>query len=77
MDCPRAQELLSDHLEGSLHAILRSELDAHLIGCEECRALREAVAEVVEVLHAYPDVAPAGHAAEVLRDLAELQPQKP
>jgi len=29
------------------------------------------------VLHAYPDVAPAGHAAEVLRDLAELQTQKP
>ena len=28
MDCQRAEELLSDHLEGSLHEILRAELEA-------------------------------------------------
>lgn len=58
MDCARSQELLSDHLEGTLHAILHSELDAHLAGCDECRSLREAVAEVVDALHAFPDLEP-------------------
>ena len=58
MDCARSQELLSDHLEGTLHAILRSELDTHLAGWGECRALREAVAEVVEALHAFPHLEP-------------------
>jgi hypothetical protein len=58
MDCPRSQELLSDHLEGTLHAILRAELDTHLATCGECRSLREAVAEVVDALHAYPVLEP-------------------
>jgi hypothetical protein len=58
MDCARSQELLSDHLEGTLHAILRTELEAHLAGCADCRTLREAVAEVVEELHAFPDLEP-------------------
>jgi predicted anti-sigma-YlaC factor YlaD len=58
MDCARSQELLSDHLEGSLHTILRSELEVHLAGCVECRSLREAVAEVVDALNAFPDLEP-------------------
>ncbi len=58
MDCPRSQELLSDHLEGSLDAILRAELDAHLATCGECRSLREAVAEVVDALHVFPLLEP-------------------
>ncbi len=61
MDCLRAEELLSDHLEGALHQILRSELDAHLERCAECRGLREALAEVVDALRAFPDLeAPPG-----------------
>ena len=61
MDCLRAEELLSDHLEGALHAILAAELEQHLAGCERCRSLREALAEVVLVLHAATDPeAPAG-----------------
>jgi uncharacterized membrane protein len=64
MDCARSQELLSDHLEGTLHAILHSELDAHLAGCDECRSLREAVAEVVDALHAFPELDPPVGLAE-------------
>ena len=64
MDCARSQELLSDHLEGTLHAILRSELDGHLAGCSDCRSLREAVAWVVESLHAFPDLEPPVGLAE-------------
>jgi predicted anti-sigma-YlaC factor YlaD len=64
MDCPRAEELLSDHLEDALHPILRAELDAHLAGCAACAALRAALAEVVGALRAFPDVdAPDGLAA--------------
>jgi hypothetical protein len=61
MDCQRAEELLSDHLEGSLHEILRAEIDGHLGRCAECRSLREALAEVVGVLRAFPALeAPPG-----------------
>jgi uncharacterized membrane protein len=60
MDCPRSQELFSDHLEGTLHEILRAELEAHLSDCEECRSLQGTVAEVVEALRAYPALDPPG-----------------
>ena len=64
MDCQRAEELFSDHLEGGLHQILRSELDRHLASCAACRELREAIGEVVEALRAFPELdAPAGLAA--------------
>jgi hypothetical protein len=64
MDCRRSQELFSDHLEGSLHAILRAELDDHLATCADCRSLQQAVAEVVEALHAFPALEPPAGLAE-------------
>jgi len=61
MDCPRSQELFSDHLEETLHDILRVELEAHLSTCEECRSLQGTVAEVIQALAAYPALeAPLG-----------------
>lgn len=61
MDCRRAEELLSDHLEDTLHAVLRREVDAHLAGCDRCRALSEALGFVRDALRAFPDVdAPVG-----------------
>jgi hypothetical protein len=61
MDCPRAEELLSDHLEGSLHEILRAELESHLARCADCRALRAALGEVLDALRSFPDLdAPSG-----------------
>jgi hypothetical protein len=61
MDCRRAEELFSDHLEGDLHPILRAELDSHLGGCADCRGLRQAFAEAVLALRAFPEVdAPSG-----------------
>jgi len=61
MDCQRTEELLSDHLEGTLHALVRGEVEAHLAGCADCRALRGALAEVVEALRALPEIdAPRG-----------------
>lgn len=58
MDCPRAQELLSEHLEGSLDDATLRTLEAHLATCAECRRLREAVTEVVEALKSYPVLDP-------------------
>jgi hypothetical protein len=61
MDHRRAEELFSDHLEGTLHAVLRAELERHLASCASCRRLHEAVSAVVAELHAAPELeAPAG-----------------
>jgi len=61
MDCRRAEELFSDHLEGTLHAVLRGELERHLASCEACRRLHAAFAAVVAELRAAPELeAPPG-----------------
>ena len=61
MDCRRAEELFSDHLEGTLHAVLEGELERHLASCEPCRLLHEAFAAVVAELRAAPELeAPPG-----------------
>ena len=66
MDCRRAEELFSDHLEGTLHAVLRAELERHIAGCAECRRLHEAFAAVVHELRTAPELeAPAGLAERV------------
>lgn len=68
MDCPRAQELFSDHLEGSLHPVLAAELECHLVACSACRELRAALAEVVASLRSAPDaLAPPGLAERAAR----------
>jgi hypothetical protein len=68
MDCRRAEELFSDHLEGVLHEILKAELEAHLASCEACRELRDSLGEVVSLLHEYPEVeAPPSLAVRVAR----------
>jgi anti-sigma factor RsiW len=63
MDCRRAEELLSDHLEGTLDALIAADLEAHLAGCPDCRALRSALAEVREVLRSFPAMEPAADLA--------------
>ena len=68
MDCRRAEELFSDQLEGSLHAVLRSELERHLASCESCRPLYQAFSAVVTALRAAPELdAPAGLAERAAR----------
>ncbi len=59
MDCRRAEELLSDHLEGTLEGVLRADLEAHLAECGACAALREALGDVVEALRGFPTPEPA------------------
>jgi anti-sigma factor RsiW len=64
MDCRRAEELLSDHLDGTLGDVLRAELEAHLGTCAACADLRDALAEVVDALKSYPALEPAPDLAE-------------
>ncbi len=79
MDCQRIEELLSDHLEGTLHQILRAEVDAHLASCEACGELRRALAEVVASLRNQPvPEVPAGLATRAARAaLLRARPQAP
>jgi hypothetical protein len=68
MDCRRAEELLSDHLEGQLGPPLLGELDGHLAACPQCRRLRASLQDVLEALDELrrSEVpAPAGLAARV------------
>jgi hypothetical protein len=58
LECRRIEELLSDHVEGTLDAVLRAEVDVHLAGCEECRSLRESLVDVLDVLQRPPEMEP-------------------
>jgi len=77
MDCPRAEELFSDHLDGTLHELLRSELEAHLAACAECRALRGAMGEVVAELRAFPELEPASDLAGRVASAVLRRPAAP
>jgi anti-sigma factor RsiW len=46
----RAQELLSDYLEGELEAADRVAVEAHLSGCEECRRDLESLQATLQAL---------------------------
>lgn len=59
MTCARAEELLSDHLEGTLQEPLLSELVAHLGVCAACSTLREELSFVVGTLREFPEVEPS------------------
>jgi anti-sigma factor RsiW len=64
VQCRRAEELLSDHLDGTLDEVLDGELRAHLEACERCRDLRDAMLEVLDVLRSSVDMEPAKDLAE-------------
>lgn len=68
--CSRARELYSDHADGSLHEILRGELEAHLAACADCRALRAAFDEAVAALRSHPVIEPSAGLAERAAGLA-------
>lgn len=64
LPCRRAEELLSDHLDGALDGVLDADLRGHLAGCERCRDLRSALVEVLDVLRSPVEM-------EAAKDLAE------
>ncbi len=64
LDCTRAEELLSDQLEGALQDPLRADVAPHLASCPRCRDLFAALGEVVEALRSAPELDPALDLAE-------------
>jgi anti-sigma factor RsiW len=76
MDCRRAEELLSDHYEGTLSPLERSELDSHLEDCPRCGALLEALGSVIEALHSFPLLEPGPGLAERVAAAALARPRR-
>jgi hypothetical protein len=64
LDCTRVHELLSDLHEESLDAIMQGDALQHLAGCADCRELRTALQDVLEVLQPAPELEPAKDLAE-------------
>jgi putative zinc finger protein len=64
LQCRRAEELLSDHLDGTLDDVLDAELRAHVDACDRCRELRDALLEVLEVLRTSTEMEPSADLAE-------------
>ncbi len=75
MDCRRAEELLSDHHEGSLDPLLRTHLESHLEECVRCRTLLEELSNVIEALHAYPVLEPSPGLSERVAVAALSRPR--
>lgn len=63
LDCARAEELLPDHREGALPEPLRADVERHLESCAQCRALLDAITEVLDVLGSPLDLDPAASLA--------------
>ena len=64
LQCRRAEELLSDHLDGILDEVLDAELRGHITACDRCRELRDALQEVLEVLRTRTEMEPSQDLAE-------------
>ncbi|MFH2006907.1 MAG: zf-HC2 domain-containing protein [bacterium] len=59
MDHSRAQELLTDYLDGELTGAELEELERHLETCEECRAEAESLRETLSMLSGLKKLDPA------------------
>jgi hypothetical protein len=64
LQCRRAEELLSDHVDAALDDVLDAELRAHIAACDRCRELRDALLEVLEVLRTSTEMEPSAGLAE-------------
>ena len=64
MDCRRAEELFSDHREGSLDPVMLADLEAHLAGCAACLELRETLDDVLSALGGFSVLEPSAGLAE-------------
>jgi len=56
LTCARCRRRLEERLDGTLGERERSELDAHLAGCAECRAHAEGLTTLVSALGEFPEL---------------------
>lgn len=59
-DCERALELISQRLDGPLTAEEAEELESHLSGCADCRALASELAFIHDVMPELEETVPQG-----------------
>jgi hypothetical protein len=76
MDCLRAEELLSDDLEGTLPTPLEMDLRTHVVECAACRELRAALEEVLAMFASRPEIAPAEDLADRVASAALARPAR-
>jgi anti-sigma factor RsiW len=75
LSCQRAEELFSDHAEGTLEPRLRADLVAHLQSCTECGPLFADFQEVVAALREHPTLEPSADLARRSADAALQLPR--
>jgi len=61
--CEEVEELLSEHVDGSLDAPTAASVEAHLASCEACPPLLDALREVVAALRGVAVLEPAADLA--------------
>jgi len=67
MKCEKAQELFSEHLEGSLEKPMRVAFEKHLVECSECKKAFESFQVTWRMLNELPQLEPPiGFAAGVM-----------
>ena len=47
--CQEIVEVVTDYLEGAMHAELRASFEAHLVGCRHCTAYLEQLRAMIRV----------------------------
>ncbi len=69
LTCRELVELVTDYLEGALHARDRRRFDAHIAGCDGCRAYLAQMRVTIDALGELPEerIAP-----DARRELMEL-----
>jgi predicted anti-sigma-YlaC factor YlaD len=70
MDCETARDLLPSLYGGALDARERTSLEAHVAGCDDCRA----DAELIAMLRRNPATPPAGLVEQILDGLPVRRP---
>ena len=70
------EELITAELDGELTAEQRAELDAHLAGCEQCRAFRDALSAVEGAAARHLPEPPAEFTANVMAAVRAQAKQK-
>ncbi len=54
-ECHRLLDSLSDYVDGTLDDELCREIEAHMVGCENCRVVVNTLAKTVELYHTAPE----------------------
>lgn len=50
--CKEILKHISDYVDGELEAALCTELEAHLVGCRDCRVMVDTVRKTITLYHA-------------------------